>query len=366
MNFFKLNRQLSNSASQLDPLDGLRGFAALLVVVSHASIKGMFPVPAVDLRGLGRPGVYLFFLLSAFLLTLALLRKSRSLLSAPVMINYWLRRFLRIYPLYILYLLFAVVCTKYVDPSKPIIFALDVDGFMNHLLLQEGKDVTWSIAVEFKFYFVLPVLTLLFSAVSSRSMKALVGSVTVVLVALQLFNSQIRAFSGDTGLSQYMTFFVLGMLLAVIQFRMGEQFAQKENANKLMRVLGYLGLAGIVIMTPVVYSKFGAHVHRTHFHNQHLLYGVCWSAVLMAAVNVPGGIQKFFSMPVLRFYGALSFGVYLFHPVFVSLAITLGIGLKLGFWFVLASSTICAFVAFKTLEQPLSKIGVGRTNPPVS
>ena len=96
-------REISDEKFQMDSLDGLRGFAALIVVFSHTSNAGMFFIPLLDLRGVGKSGVFLFFLLSSFLLTLPLLRKKKEVLSLSVMSHYWQRRFFRIYPLYTLY-----------------------------------------------------------------------------------------------------------------------------------------------------------------------------------------------------------------------------------------------------------------------
>src|SRR5262245_2640690 len=97
-----IHREISDKRFQMDSLDGLRGFAALIVVFSHTSNKGWFLAPFLDLRGIGKSGVILFFLLSSFLLTLPLLRNGKEVLSRPVMSHYWQRRFFRIYPLYTL------------------------------------------------------------------------------------------------------------------------------------------------------------------------------------------------------------------------------------------------------------------------
>ena len=50
-------------------LDGLRGLAAMAVVFGHASNANMGVIYALPLGGLGRVAVWLFFVLSAFLLT---------------------------------------------------------------------------------------------------------------------------------------------------------------------------------------------------------------------------------------------------------------------------------------------------------
>jgi peptidoglycan/LPS O-acetylase OafA/YrhL len=54
---------------RLDSIDGLRGFAALMVLASHASAGGMNLLPGLSLEGIGKHGVYLFYVISAYLLT---------------------------------------------------------------------------------------------------------------------------------------------------------------------------------------------------------------------------------------------------------------------------------------------------------
>src|SRR5690606_21941755 len=88
----------------LDALDGLRGLAVLIVIASHLSNARLLPWPGV--AGWGKGGVYLFFVLSAFLLTRALLRRPLAgFASGRLWADYALRRVLRIWPLYLVVLL---------------------------------------------------------------------------------------------------------------------------------------------------------------------------------------------------------------------------------------------------------------------
>ena len=64
-------------------LDGLRGLAVLLVLVSHASNIGVWLGPWFDCRGVGRYGVFLFFVLSAYLLTRQFFELSPSSQARP-------------------------------------------------------------------------------------------------------------------------------------------------------------------------------------------------------------------------------------------------------------------------------------------
>jgi peptidoglycan/LPS O-acetylase OafA/YrhL len=80
-----------------DFLDGLRGLAILMVVVAHG------PVINVFLPNVGRAGVYLFFVLSAFLLSRQLYNSG---IRSATLTRYFVARVFRIYPLVVSVILF--------------------------------------------------------------------------------------------------------------------------------------------------------------------------------------------------------------------------------------------------------------------
>ncbi len=351
----------------MDVLDGLRGFAALIVVFSHTSNNGMFFTPFLDLRGIGKSGIILFFLLSSFLLTLPLLGKGKQIFTFPVMSHYWQRRFFRIYPLYTSYLLLGVLSTWIIaaflginDVGIP--FSLDWLSFYNHITLQEGKGITWSIAVEFKFYFILPVLALVIILVRSYGFCAVLPFFIALLLLSQVISPQSEALVNDARLLPYMPIFLIGMFLAVIQEDTNLKRHYTEHLKKIYKYLGYGGLVGIFFMTPLVFSMFGDRVPYNYFHNQFILYTLFWSFVLLSAVNVSGLIQWFFTLPVLRFYGALSFSLYLFHPIFISALRQLDLNPYISAWIVLIASTVSAYISFRLLEGPVSKYKLSRNS----
>ena len=125
-----MKRHISEKSLQLDALDGMRGLAALIVILSHTSNSSMFFFPYLNAYGTGKSGVFLFFLLSSFLLSRALIKKGKSAFSFTAMSAYAERRFFRIYPLYIPYLLLAFFSTILLSTllgleDKGIPFSLD-------------------------------------------------------------------------------------------------------------------------------------------------------------------------------------------------------------------------------------------------
>lgn len=358
-----IHREISEKNFQIDALDGLRGFAALIVVLSHTSNSGLYVLPFLDLRGIGKAGVFLFFLLSAFLLTLSLLRKGRAILTISVMSHYWQRRFFRIYPLYILYLIIGVISTwfssKFLGKNGVgIPFCLDWHDFFEHIVLQSSKGVTWSIAVEFKFYFILPVLTWII--VFARSYGLMLPTIFfLALILLSLYiKPQSNALTNDMRLIPYMPIFIGGMFVAFLQDYINNNKYKSEKFVNLCKYLGYLGVVGIIVMTPLVVRTFGKRVPFDFFHKQFVLYAVFWSFILLSAVNVKGVVQRFFNHRLLRFYGALSFSLYLFHPIFIDTLKLLEINKYICAWLVILISTCSSYFSFKIIEYPMSKFKI--------
>jgi len=349
---------------QMDSLDGLRGVAALLVVFSHTSNSGMYFLPLLDLRGIGKTGVFLFFLLSSFLLTLPLLRKGKQIFTFGVMSYYWQRRFFRIYPLYTVYLLLALVSTIVISAvlnrvGVGVPFGLDWAGFIEHLALQDGKGVTWSIAVEFKFYFVLPFFVVAISTVRLWGAWAVLALFLALMVLSQIVSPQADSLTNDVRLLPYLPIFIIGMFLAVVQ-----DHVNTHGSNTFFETLasfgGYVGVAGVSIMTPLVYSLIDGEVANDIFHRQFITYAVLWSLIIFSAVNHRGWLQKILTWRTLRFYGAISFSLYLFHPILVGIFRPLGLHEILAAWGVLLGSTVVAFATYRTIESRFSRYQISR------
>ncbi|MEM9153365.1 MAG: hypothetical protein AAGB19_23335, partial [Cyanobacteria bacterium P01_F01_bin.3] len=106
---------------------------------------------------------------------------------------------------------------------------------------------------------------------------------------------------------------------------------------------------------PSLLSLFGDEVPSNFFHRQFIGYTIFWSFVLMSAVNVNGFIKALFTLPVLRFYGMISFSLYLWHRSFIVLINKVGLDGFFGAWSVLLSATLLSYVTFKYVELPPSK-----------
>ncbi len=357
-----LVREISNKPFQIDSLDGLRGFAALLVVFSHTSYDGMHLIPFLDFRGTGKSGVYLFFLLSSFLLSIPLLFKHATLFTAPVMGNYWMRRFLRIYPLYTAYLLAALVTTLALHhffnmPETGAPYSLYPQEFLRNFLLLDAKGVTWSIAVEFKFYFILPILVILFHWLRRRGL--MITSVVFCLLVLgcSLLWPTSEWVNNDIRLRYYLPIFLSGVYLAVLHDHILTEQPGSDLIRKIFKFLTPVAVLTLLFMTPAVHDVVtGSHTEYSKFHRDFVIHSACWSVILMTATHGGGWISKFLRLRFLRVCGALSFSIYLFHAPLISILKRTDLNGTLCGWIVMLVTLAASYVSFRFLERPMSRI----------
>jgi acetyltransferase len=156
-------------------LEGLRGYAAILIAVYHAWVlsgQGRLGSPVVrDAISAGLLAVDLFFVLSAFVLFLPVVRTG----VFPPLGEYALRRAARILPAYWLSLVLAVILAAALGVGARV----DATGILAHLTFTEVEwrllpsyrgtlgftvnPVVWSLAVEAAFYVVLPFVAVAYS-----------------------------------------------------------------------------------------------------------------------------------------------------------------------------------------------------------
>jgi peptidoglycan/LPS O-acetylase OafA/YrhL len=147
-------------------LDGIRAIAFLLVFTLHT-----------DYLYIGWVGVQLFFVLSGFLITNILLRMKETLGAGDYFKKFYGRRFLRIFPLYYLYLFIIFIVTMiviyygyrvtYMERTQaqfPYALAY-LYNFFNASSAYDGESWLighlWSLSVEEQFYLLWPLLILL-------------------------------------------------------------------------------------------------------------------------------------------------------------------------------------------------------------
>ena len=204
-----------SSADKLAFIDRMRGLAILLVIAVHYSQN--FRHPLIFKLGMaGQLGVQLFFVASA--VTLCLSADRRSAERHPVR-NFYLRRLLRIAPLYYLGIVaYWAIFTAMgqggaYTPGNILANVLFVHGFVpaaNNTIVPGG----WSIGVEMAFYLVFPALYPAIEALWQRWRGGGLVLALVLAVAIALgFQALWRALSGaPIANNSFAYFFPLGQL----------------------------------------------------------------------------------------------------------------------------------------------------------
>ncbi|MCP2037678.1 acyltransferase [Chryseobacterium sp. HSC-36S06] len=159
-------KDLNKEKIYLPGLNGIRAIAALAVVISHTNGHlGNFGLTTLPYLGLASFGVTIFFTLSGFLITFLLFKEIEKTGTIKIK-KFYLRRILRIWPLYYFYLLVVLAIVGYAALGKTFIMYLMIlpniaNAYVTYNALPwEIPTATamflighyWSLGVEEQFY----------------------------------------------------------------------------------------------------------------------------------------------------------------------------------------------------------------------
>lgn len=332
-------------------LDGLRGVAALMVVASHASGMGLHLVPGLSLAGIGKYGVYLFFVLSAYLLTAQWLGVIGNWAARGRFLGlYLLRRVLRIYPLYALVLLVGWALAP-----RGLGVRLDGAAVWRHLTLREGLDIYWSVPVEFLYYGVIPLLATWLDLRLHPVWRA--GGVAAASTLAMMLWPSAAAPANSIVLGYYLPVFICGSLAAWWMQAGGAGAVAASTAPGQGWRDGLLLLA-LLPTVPAVYTALGLSSGADSLHRQFLFWGLVWCSVL---VGLQSGALPLWARVLcwrgLRACGRWCFGIYLLHVPSLYLAKMLPLPLLVKPWIGLAVALAVAATAYRWVERPAIRLG---------
>lgn len=323
-------------------LDGLRGIAILLVLWFHAAgfafqanHETMTNPQLIyySFAFFGSTGVDLFFVLSGFLITGILIDTANNKDKYK---NFYIRRSLRIFPLYYTVL---IAFTVY------IIFRAEWSGgelgtFFQHMFylqnwsLQHNNNSfevlnhTWSLAVEEQFYMVWPVL---FWAAYKRSFKHAI-IMCVALIALCWVIRYITLEFDQYKLAMTMTFarmdgLIAGALLSILL----RHYKHKINAELVLMVTCCIG-AVLMFLYTLASFKMTAHIFVLgHGFTLSVLMYCGIIAYLFTAQN-KGSLSRALSYKPLVNIGKISYGLYIYHHGVMFLVRDMLVDNELSYW----------------------------------
>jgi peptidoglycan/LPS O-acetylase OafA/YrhL len=424
----KSNQPKSQQKSQgtIVALDGVRAIAALLVVSVHVSEIGGVPWNinqnplATAFAFLGRTGVVLFFVLSGFLLFMPYARALLFQEAWPSPRKFYLRRIFRIWPGY--YFTLAVMILlfdkKYLQPA----YWKQLGLFLTFLMdsspqtWQQIDGPFWTLAIEWQFYMLLPLIAFCFSLLVRRFAASPLQRLKVTLLCClgviawgmiirglgltyqrhpnmnlllphAVLNVLFFFLFGIQG--KYLEIFALGMIVCSCYI-----FAQNPEVGvalkaRLQRLSNWIWGAGWIVLVCLALWQVEAETDRdatpnftalSFLHPLRSLYawwgepiaGVGYALCILAILFGSPVLRWLFETRFLRWIGMLSYGIYMWHlnlMLYFSSTIlphlpNIGgtVGKDLALWgFVLLVILPISYVFYKTIEEPGIRLGARLT-----
>ncbi|MEP6684870.1 MAG: acyltransferase [Parafilimonas sp.] len=360
LSFRKLIFPYDSKKDHFKALDGLRGVAVLLVILSHASLHKVYLLPGLDFSGMGKPGVFLFFVLSAYLLDRQIIVGFvNGKANARFWMNYFLRRFMRIFPLYLIALLVFYACFKFGVKSSWID---SISMIWKHLTLQEGRGIFWSIAVEFKYYFISPLIMAFCNYVLKWDLKK-VTAFLIILMGISIYLQAKNKYDEIT-LVRYLPVFLVGTLISIYEVLIEKKRDLKVFKSKGFEYAGLVCSLLILISIPAVYRYLFLHDGQKYVLSDsifYLPYAIVWSVILLAAKYGSFHVLKsFFEITIIRFLGIVSFSAYLFHVLvlnFIEIR-KFHIPNYIQIYIFLVVVCITSFLSYVLIERNLQKVRI--------
>jgi peptidoglycan/LPS O-acetylase OafA/YrhL len=312
-----MTQRQTTSAARSRELDGLRGFAVLLVLIWHyyacqiQAVPGSFARSTVSALGLTWSGVDLFFVLSGFLITGILLdnREAQNYFSV-----FYIRRTCRIMPIYYLYLALFLAITAlapgfaqrlpwlFEDAASPgwyLSYTQNFDMARRGDFGANWLGITWSLAIEEQFYLCLPALLYV---LPRRTVPSVFSALFLMAPILRFALPGHRAY---VLLPWRIDSLMAGALLAWAVRDERVAAVLRAKAGLLRPALVILAIVAAVLTwrgpTP------GGLVTHTCLT---LLYAVLLAQLVLDPTSL---LSRFFRIGVLVELGAISYGVYMYH-----------------------------------------------------
>lgn len=346
----------------LKALDGIRGIAVLLVLLFHFKL-GPF-------HG-GFVGVTVFFTLSGFLICSRTLTEIGRRGTFHVL-DFFERRVRRLAPAAIVCIVAVVLFTNLLGTheqhaSVPGDALAALANVANWRFLLHGTSYTdlfaapsplnhfWSLAIEEQFYLLFPAVVWLLLKLPRRFRTASIALVVAAALewsvhAASTASSFNRFYYGtDARMSELLVGVILALALQYWQVRLPRPAGPQRM---FLTLVGAAGLATIV---------FGAMTFRNgglnYQHGGAFLIALASGALIIGALQAPGGVAQVLSVRPLVWVGKVSYGAYLYHwPIYALSGKSWGPlhGAALGIA-QLSLSLVLAGLSFRYLEAPIQR-----------
>jgi peptidoglycan/LPS O-acetylase OafA/YrhL len=340
-------------------LDSVRGIAALMVLVYHYigwKYHDEMSVRIANIFVSGDDAVSFFFVLSGFVLSYKYLVLDHSL----DLRHFFIARVFRLLPgFFVAVLSIAFLWNWPLDLHKmKELFILNSQEIYQELFLFRNRTrfygAGWTLGVELLVSMMVPFMVLIAKR-DKRMMVAFAGCLLLI---------------GNGLLSRFHVHFALGVILATFYY---DIISDDFNKSRWHRYRWFIIPVGVLlfVFTPIQkISPLGPTLMDLLNYLQidfYLFSGVGAFILLGALINSPKA-QRFFDIGLWRFYGRISYGIYLIHWFVVSLiydhwddVLSVMPNVKVAFFVMfivcIAASTLLALAIHYVVELPFMRYG---------
>ena len=320
---------------------------------------------------LGNIGVDIFFVISGFLITdIILSYKEQGNIIKSLKIFY-VRRTLRIFPLYYFYIFIVILLYFSELNKKEVIYAISYcynffiisnQGFGNFLFPH-----LWSLSVEEQFYLFWPLLLFIIP-------KNLVTRFITILIFFSILFSLINTFYFHVMFVEYVHTMSCtqalafgGLLAAILKYNDKNKFVQVIGRHSLLFFT--LGLFGWIL-------SFAFHTSHPFTFAFMRSFGSFMAFVLLIKLVLPASheiseksfLYRLMEISLLQFIGRISYGIYIYHLLVRHIVDVYIRGFFKNYHWFYVHFSICTFpiymsvtviisyVSFRFLESPLNSL----------
>lgn len=306
--------------TRLGVLDGLRGIAVLLVLWYHVWEISWLPAPLPSLQFIpetGFAGVDLFFYISGCVIVYPFVKALSSGQAPPAWSHFAYRRAMKIVPSYVLSIV-VVIAIGYAHFANAGEALRDIG---THLLFIHTwwpgtygsiNGVLWTLAVEVEFYAVFPLLWLAFKKYPWLTAGAMIGFSLLYREHAQQCCYQTSMELLVYNLPGYLDIFAAGMISALLYVRWRDVGARwLAPLATLAAIGGFVMLAMLLenlwsIRTTDQWSTVWQIQNRT-------LVGAAFTLMGLGSLLAVPAWKRLLANPVLLFFAAISYNLYLYH-----------------------------------------------------
>lgn len=316
-------------------LDILRFLAAFMIVIAHTyeGWKGWFGFPsfmcsnnsnAPSLLGklleqfimnLG-VGVDVFFLISGFLITYLLIKEKEET-GTIHLINFYIRRTLRIWPIYFLIIAITPFLIKITQSPEPD-YLSNILFIGNFSMIKSGVwsfpfAHFWSICIEEHFYLIWPFIVLYFP---TKRLPVIFFFVIFLSVIYRGYISSIP--SENQWMQLYLNSLCRFDVLAIGAFFGYVHYFKpiKFNPEPAIRFMLYVLFILIMCLDPIVlYDNLFLATFKKYF------YSIFFVFSMGNYLFNPNALLNFKKKNFIHYLGKVSYGIYMFHNIIIPLVI---------------------------------------------